>query len=59
MAPSIQNNSVLQSVQNGLLILKLFSKDKPIWGITEISKELKLPKTTVSRLIDDLLKKDI
>ena len=56
MAPSIQNNSVLQSVQNGLLILKLFSKDKPIWGITEISKELQLPKTTVSRLIGDLVK---
>lgn len=55
MTTSIQNKTVLQSVQNGLLILKLFSKEKPIWGITEISRELQLPKSTVSRLITDLL----
>jgi DNA-binding IclR family transcriptional regulator len=56
MTVTTQNNSVLQSVQNGLLILKLFSMDKPVLGITEISKELQLPKTTVSRLITELMK---
>lgn len=56
MTSSGQNKSILQSVQNGLLILKLFSKNKPIWGITEISKELQLPKSTISRLINDLIK---
>jgi IclR family transcriptional regulator, KDG regulon repressor len=55
MATSIQNKSILQSVRNGLLILKLFSKDKPMWGTTEISRELQLPKSTVSRIITDLL----
>lgn len=55
MNTSNQNKSVLQSVQNGLLLLRLFSKEKPIWGITEISKELRLPKSTVSRLIADLI----
>lgn len=56
MRVSTQNKSILQSVQNGLLILKLFSKDKPVLGITEISNELNLPKTTVSRLVTDLVK---
>lgn len=51
-----QNKSLLQSVQNGLLILKVFSKEQPVWGITDISKELQLPKSTVSRLVGDLIK---
>jgi len=55
MTTSIDNKSILQSVQNGLQILKLFSKEKPILGITEISRELDLPKSTVSRLINDLI----
>jgi IclR family KDG regulon transcriptional repressor len=55
MTTTIQNKSILQSVQNGILILKLFSKEKPLWGITEISRELQLPKSTVSRLIADLI----
>ena len=50
-----QNKSLLQSVQNGLLILKVFLKDKPVWGITDISRELQLPKSTVSRLVGDLI----
>jgi DNA-binding IclR family transcriptional regulator len=56
MSVSIENKSVLSSVQNGLLILKLFSKEKPIWGVTEISRTLQLPKSTVSRLVTDLTK---
>ncbi|MEH7616284.1 IclR family transcriptional regulator [Cytobacillus firmus] len=46
--------SLLQSVQNGLSIIKLFTKDKPLWGITEISRELNVPKSSVSRLVADL-----
>ena len=42
MTTSIENKTILQSVQNGLQILKLFSKEKPIWGITDISRELEL-----------------
>jgi len=53
---SMKNKSILSSVQNGLSILKIFTKAKPILGITDISKELNLPKSTVSRLINDLLK---
>lgn len=52
---ALENKSILQSVQNGLRILKLFSNKKPVWGITDISKELNLPKSTVSRLINDLM----
>ena len=46
---------VLQSVQNGLRILRLFTQEKPVWGITEIAKELQLHKSTVGRLVDDLV----
>ncbi|WP_223882034.1 IclR family transcriptional regulator [Niallia endozanthoxylica] len=55
MTMSIENKSILQSVQNGLQILKLFSKENSILGITDISRELELPKSTVSRLINDLM----
>lgn len=55
MKTSNDNKTILQSVQNGLRILKLFSKEKLVWGITEISRELGLPKSTVSRLINDLM----
>jgi IclR family transcriptional regulator, KDG regulon repressor len=50
-----ENNSILQSVQNGLRILNLFTKDAPVWGITEIANNLHLNKTTVSRLVGDLV----
>ncbi|WP_338450008.1 IclR family transcriptional regulator [Niallia oryzisoli] len=55
MTSTIENKSILQSVQNGLQILKLFSKENLILGITEISRELELPKSTVSRLMNDLI----
>ena len=58
MMSTTPNKSLLQSVQNGLFILKLFSKARPVWGITDISKELQLPKSTVSRVINDLVKED-
>lgn len=51
---SNKKTPALQSVQNGLRILQLFTQEKPVWGITEISKELQLTKSTVSRLVADL-----
>ncbi|WP_243508151.1 IclR family transcriptional regulator [Cytobacillus oceanisediminis] len=50
-----KSKKLLQSVQNGLTIIKLFTKDKPLWGITEISRELNLPKSSVSRIVADLV----
>lgn len=47
--------NLLQSVQNGLKILRLFSMEKPVWGVTEIANTLQLNKSTVSRLIGDLV----
>lgn len=49
-------NSILQSVQRGLRILKLFTATEPVWGITDIATSLNLSKSTVSRIISDLVK---
>ena len=49
------NHNKLQSVQRGLHILKLFSLAEPVWGITDIADTLHLSKSTVSRLIKDLV----
>ncbi|MFC0557637.1 IclR family transcriptional regulator [Halalkalibacter alkalisediminis] len=46
---------IMKSVYSGLSILRLFSKEKPIWGISEISKALSLNKSTVSRLVKELV----
>ena len=50
-----RNNRILQSVQRGLQILKLFSATDPVWGITDIATTLQLSKSTVSRIICDLV----
>ncbi len=50
-----KKTTVLQSVKKGLQILQLFTQEKPVWGITEIAKELQLHKSTVSRLVTDLV----
>jgi IclR family transcriptional regulator, KDG regulon repressor len=50
-----KQTSVLQSVQNGLRILKLFTSESPEWGLTEIANKLQLNKSTVSRLVTDLV----
>ncbi|MEH7418667.1 IclR family transcriptional regulator [Neobacillus drentensis] len=49
-----KKTSVLQSVQNGLQILKLFTMEKPVWGVTEMANALELSKSSVSRLVSDL-----
>ncbi len=54
MASVNQEQSLLQSVQNGLKILRLFNMEKSVWGTTEIARELELPKSTVKRLLDVL-----
>ena len=51
----MKNNSILSSVQNGLSIIKIFTKEKPIWGVTEVARKLNLPKSTVSRLVSELV----
>lgn len=43
-----------RSVERALAILTLFSRDKQEWGITEISQELQLPKSTVHGLVKTL-----
>ncbi|MGE5380997.1 MAG: IclR family transcriptional regulator [Methylocystaceae bacterium] len=43
-----------RSVERALSILTLFSRDKQEWGITEISQELQLPKSTVHGLVKTL-----
>ncbi|MED4228728.1 IclR family transcriptional regulator [Neobacillus cucumis] len=53
--PANKKTPVLQSVQHGLQILQLFTIEKPVWGITEIANALQIHKSTVSRLIADLL----
>jgi DNA-binding IclR family transcriptional regulator len=50
-----KKTSALQSVQNGLRILQLFTQEKPVWGITEIANKFQLTKSTVSRLVADLV----
>ncbi|MFB9990147.1 IclR family transcriptional regulator [Bacillus benzoevorans] len=55
MIPTKKKTDVLQSVQNGLQILKLFTVEKPEWGLTEIANTLLLNKSTVSRLVSELV----
>jgi IclR family KDG regulon transcriptional repressor len=49
-----KKTQALQSVQNGLRILKLFTQERPVWGITEIANRVQLPKSSISRLVADL-----
>ncbi len=45
-----------RSVERALTILSLFSREKQEWGITEISQEVQLPKSTVHGLVKTLEK---
>ncbi len=57
MNESINESSrdILQSVQKGLKILRLFSIEKPEWGISEMARALHINKSTVSRLVSELI----
>lgn len=49
-----QRRSTIQSVERAIAILKSFSHEKPEWGVNELSRELELHKSTVSRLMRTL-----
>jgi DNA-binding IclR family transcriptional regulator len=44
----------LQSVERAITILKMFSLNKPDWGVSELSREMQLHKSIVSRLLKTL-----
>ena len=44
-------NSTVQSVERAITILKSFSQEKPERGVNELSRELGLHKSTISRLM--------
>jgi len=44
----------LQSVERAITILKLFSVDKPEWRVSELSREMQIHKSIVSRLLKTL-----
>jgi DNA-binding IclR family transcriptional regulator len=46
-----QRRSSIQSVERAIAILKSFTQEKPERGVTELSRELGLHKSTVSRLM--------
>lgn len=47
-----------RSVERALTILSLYSREKQEWGITEISQEVQLPKSTVHGLVKTLEKEN-
>ncbi|KHF37837.1 IclR family transcriptional regulator [Halalkalibacter okhensis] len=51
----METHGVLKSVSNGLAILHLFTSKKPTWGVTDIANELHLNKSSVSRLVKELV----
>ena len=50
-----QSSSTVQSVERAIVILKSFSHEKPERGVNELSRELGLHKSTVSRLMKTLV----
>jgi DNA-binding IclR family transcriptional regulator len=51
---TIRRASTLQSVDRAILILKSFSLDRPERGVSELSREMQLHKSIVSRLLKTL-----
>jgi IclR family transcriptional regulator, KDG regulon repressor len=41
-------------VRRALKILDLFTPEAPVWGVSEIARHMRLPKSNVSRLLADL-----
>jgi DNA-binding IclR family transcriptional regulator len=52
--PQHMKDYQIQSVKNALRILRLFTVQQPEWGVTQISRALNLPTSTVQRLILEL-----
>jgi DNA-binding IclR family transcriptional regulator len=44
----------MSPVRRALRILDLFTPEAPVWGISEIARQMQLPKSNVARLIADL-----
>jgi DNA-binding IclR family transcriptional regulator len=51
--------STLRSVDRAIVVLKAFSEEEPELGVTELSQRLKLPKSTVYRLLVSLQQEGI
>ncbi len=49
-----KSTSSVQAVKRAIAILKVFSSDEPELGVSEISRRLGIPKSTVSRLLATL-----
>ncbi|WP_414474082.1 IclR family transcriptional regulator [Microvirga sp. M2] len=47
-------NNIVSSLENGLEILSLLSKERPILRVGEVCRELGMPKSSVSRLLKTL-----
>jgi len=54
MPPSEGSASTSQSLERGLAILSSFNSDRPLLGVSELSRELKLSRSTAHRYISTL-----
>ena len=59
MTYSTNNRNIVMSVKNALRILKLYRDDRTELGITEMATYLSLPKSTVHRLVQELVKEGL
>lgn len=54
MAPAERNTSTSQSLERGLAILSSFDSERPLIGVSELSRELDLSRSTTHRYIATL-----
>lgn len=54
MTPSGRSTGTSQSLERGLAILSSFNSDRPLIGVSELSRELKLSRSTAHRYIATL-----
>jgi DNA-binding IclR family transcriptional regulator len=43
-----------RTINKAMRVLDLFSLERPEWGVSEVARDLKLPKSTISELMSDL-----
>lgn len=48
------NTERVQTVERALAILREFTPETPEWGVSELSRHFKLPKTIISRLLETM-----
>lgn len=51
---TLEHPNRLQTVDRALQLLNCFTPDRPVWGITDLSRELGVAKSMVARLVDTL-----